>query len=136
MINRFSEVDSHFPPWISRSSVNLAAQYRRPLGGGMELLIRGTMLAKGPFWFNTENTVKHPGFQVFNLRVGVETDRWSLALNIRNLFDEGYYTDGSVWPGDSVPGRDRNDPNGLTFNPVIGTLGQPRLATVIARVKF
>ena len=136
VINRFSQVDSHFPPWISKSSVNLAAQYRKPLAGGMELLIRGTMLAKGPFWFNTENTVKHPGYQVFNLRVGVETDRWSLAVNVRNVFDEGYYTDGSVWPGDSVPGWDRNDPIGLTFNPVIGTLGQPRLATFIARVKF
>ena len=136
VINRFSVVDDHFPPWISKSSLNLAAQYRKPLAGGMELLVRGTLLAKGPFWFNTENTVKHPGFQVFNLRVGVETDRWSLAVNVRNVFDEGYYTDGSVWPGDSVPGRNRNDPNGLTFNPVIGTLGQPRLTTFSAKVKF
>ena len=136
VINRFSVVDDHFPPWISKSSLNLAAQYRKPLAGGMELLVRGTLLAKGPFWFNTENTVKHPGFQLFNLRVGVETDRWSLAVNVRNVFDEGYYTDGSVWPGDSVPGRNKSDPNGLTFNPVIGTLGQPRLATFIARVKF
>ena len=136
VINRFSVVDDHFPPWISKSSLNLAAQYRKPLAGGMELLVRGTLLTKGPFWFNTENTVKHPGYQLFNLRVGVETDRWSLAVNVRNVFDEGYYTDGSVWPGDSVPGRNRNDPNGLTFNPVIGTLGQPRLATFVARAKF
>ena len=136
VINRFSEVSAHFPPWISKSSLNLAAQYRRPLTGNMELLVNGTVLAKGPFWFNTENTVKHPAFQVFNLRVGVEAERWSLALNVRNVFDEGYYTDGSVWPGDSVPGLNRDDPNGLTFNPVIGTLGQPRLATLILRAKF
>ena len=136
VINRFSEVSAHFPPWISKSSLNLAAQYRRPLTGNMELLVNGTVLAKGPFWFNTENTVKHPAFQVFNLRVGVESERWSLALNVRNVFDEGYYTDGSVWPGDSVPGLNRDDPNGLTFNPVIGTLGQPRLATLILRGKF
>ena len=68
--------------------------------------------------------------------MGLESERWSLALNVRNVFDEGYYTDGSVWPGDSVPGLNRDDPNGLTFNPVIGTLGQPRLATLILRAKF
>ena len=60
----------------------------------------------------------------------------SAAINIRNFFDEDYYTDGSVWPGDSVPGVDRNDPNGLTFNPVIGTLGQPRLITGILKFNF
>ena len=136
VINRFSEVSAHFPPWISKSSLNLAAQYRRPLTGNMELLVNGTVLVKGPFWFNTENTVMHPAFQVFNLRVGLESERWSLALNVRNVFDAGYYTDGSVWPGDSVPGLNRDDPNGLTFNPVIGTLGQPRLATLMLRAKF
>ena len=54
VINRFSEVSAHFPPWISKSSLNLAAQYRRPLTGNMGLLVNGTVLAKGPFWFNTE----------------------------------------------------------------------------------
>ena len=98
--------------------------------------MRGTLLGKGPFWFNTENTVKHPGYRVINARVGLEAEQWSLALNVRNLFDTDYYTDGSVWPGDSVPGFDREDPRGLTFNPVIGTLGQPHLATLVMRYKF
>ena len=136
VINRASDVSDHFPPWISKYSFNLAAQYRRQLQQGWELLVHGIMLGKGPFWFNTENTVKHPGYQVFNLRVGVENERWSAAINLKNVFDEDYYTDGSVWPGDSVPGRNRNDPYGLTFNPVIGTLGQPRLVTAVVSVKF
>ena len=136
VINRASDVSNHFPPWISKYSFNLTAQYRQPLSAGLELLIHGAMVGKGPFWFNTENTVKHPAFQVFNLRVGVEHERWSLAVNIKNVFDEDYYTDGSVWPGDSVPGWNRNDPIGLTFNPVIGTLGQPRLVTGVFSVKF
>lgn len=136
VINRASDVSNHFPPWISKYSFNLTAQYRQPLTAGLELLIHGAMVGKGPFWFNTENTVKHPAFQVFNLRVGVEHERWSLAVNIKNVFDEDYYTDGSVWPGDSVPGWNSNDPIGLTFNPVIGTLGQPRLVTGVFSVKF
>ena len=136
VINRASDVSHHFPPWISKYSFNLALQYRRPLSEGLDLLAQGVLLAKGPFWFNTENTVRHPGFEVFNLRLGVEHERWSAAINIRNVFDEDYYTDGSVWPGDSVPGVDRNDPNGLTFNPVIGTLGQPRLITGILKFNF
>jgi len=136
VINRTSDVTDHFPPWISKHSYNLSVQYRHPLAGGLELLWRGTLLGKGPFWFNTENTVKHPGYQLINARVGLEADQWSLALNVRNLFDTGYYTDGSVWPGDSVPGLNREDPRGLTFNPVIGTLGQPHLATLVLRVEF
>ena len=136
VINRVSDVSNHFPPWISKYSYNLAAQYRKPLAQGWDLLVHGVMLGKGPFWFNTENTVKHPGYQVFNLRVGVENERWSAAINVKNLFDEDYYTDGSVWPGDSVPGWNRDDPIGLTFNPVIGTLGQPRLVTAVVSAKF
>lgn len=136
VINRTSDVSSHFPPWISKHSYNLSVQYRRPLIGGVEMLMRGTLLGKGPFWFNTENTVKHPGYRVINARVGLEAEQWSVALNVRNLFDTDYYTDGSVWPGDSVPGLDRDDPRGLTFNPVIGTLGQPHLATLVMRYKF
>ena len=136
VINRASDVSDHFPPWISKYSYNLSIQYRHPLTAGVDILARGTFLAKGPFWFNTENTVKHPGYEVINARVGLDADRWSVSLNVRNVFDTGYYTDGSVWPGDSVPGRDREDPNGLTFNPVIGTLGQPHLATMVLRMKF
>ena len=71
-----------------------------------------------------------------NLRIAVEHARWSASLNVKNVFDQDYYTDGSVWPGDSVPGLNRNDPIGLTFNPVIGTLGQPRLITGVLRFKF
>ena len=136
VINRTSDVTNHFPPWISKYSYNLTAQYRHPLAQGWQLLIHGAMVGKGPFWFNTENTVKHPGHQVFNLRAGIENERWSAAVNVKNLFDEDYYTDGSVWPGDSVPGWNRNDPIGLTFNPVIGTLGQPRLVTAVVSLKF
>ena len=136
VINRTSGVADHFPPWISKYSYNLGAQYRRSMTAGLDFLLHADMVGKGPFWFNTENTVKHPGFTVANLRLGVEHERWSLALNVKNVFDEDYYTDGSVWPGDSVPGMDRNDPIGLTFNPVIGTLGQPRLVTAVARVRF
>lgn len=54
---------------------------------------------KGPFWFNMEN-----------------------------IFDEDYYVDGSVWPGDAVPGTPA--PN---YDPVIGTLGQPRRLTADLR---
>ena len=136
VINRASDVTDHFPPWISKYSYNLSLQYRHPLTPGIDVLARGTLLGKGPFWFNTENTVEHPGYQLINARVGLDAEHWSVALNVRNVFDEGYYTDGSVWPGDSVPGMNRDDPKGLTFNPVIGTLGQPRLATLVLRVKF
>ena len=136
VINRASDVSGHYPPWIPKQSFNLAGQYSQPIRPNVDLLVRLAVLSKGEFWFNTENTVKHPEYQVVNLRIGLEHERWSLALNVKNLFDEDYYTDGSVWPGDSVPGWNSDDPNGLTFNPVIGTLGQPMLTTIVGRLKF
>lgn len=61
-------------------------------------------------------------WDVVNVRIAVNIgDAWTFGFNAENIFDEDYYVDGSVWPGDAVPGTPA--PN---YDPVIGTLGQPR----------
>jgi len=77
-------------------------------------------------------TAENPGWNVFNARIAVDIGTtWTVGLNARNIFDEDYYVDGSVWPCDAVPGTPA--PN---FDPVIGTLGQPRLLTVDLSASF
>lgn len=127
-----SDVSGNFPPWISEYSYNLSAQFERPISANATLLARLDWLGKGPYWFNMENTAENPGYDVINARLELGfNEHWSVAVNAENVFDEDYYTDGSVWPGDAVPGTPA--PN---FDPVIGTLGQPRKVTFEVRARF
>lgn len=123
-----SDVSGKTPPWISDYSFSLAADLRVPLGNDYEFAGTVEYIGKGPYWFNQENTAGHPGYELTNLSIGVENSRWGLRMNVENIFDKGYYTDGSIWPGDAVPGAPRDV--------VIGTLGQPRLITLTASVRF
>jgi len=127
-----SDVNGNFPPWISKYSYSAAAQYEKPISDAMTLRARVDWVGKGPFWFNMENTAENPGYDVFNARFELDfSDRLTFAVSAENVFDEDYYTDGSVWPGDAVPGTPA--PN---YDPVIGTLGQPRKFMFEVRARF
>ena len=123
-----SDVSGKTPPWVSDYSFNAAADLRVPLGNDYQLAGTVEYVGKGPYWFNQENTARHPGYELANLSVGIEHDAWALRLNVENVFNKGYYSDGSIWPGDAVPGARRDV--------VIGTLGQPRLLTLTGTVRF
>ena len=126
------DVSGNFPPWISDYSYSLGAQFEKPISAGMTLRARLDWVGKGPYWFNMENTAENPGYDVINARLELDfNDRWSVAVSAENVFDEDYYLDGSVWPGDAVPGTPA--PN---FDPVIGTLGQPRKILFEVRARF
>ena len=78
------------PEWTS----NLAVQYRQPLANDRELFARvgwrhqgDFLITEGPFVFDI-----HP-VDLVNARVGVESDRWSVAAYVRNALDEQYASD-------------------------------------------
>jgi len=123
-----SDVSGKTPPWISDYSFSLAGNVDVPISDTWDLVSSAEFLGKGPYWFNQENTAKHPGYELVNFSIGVENERYTLRLNVENVFDKGYYSDGSIWPGDAVPGAPRDV--------VIGTLGQPRIVTVSAIARF
>lgn len=127
-----SPVDGNFPPWISKYSYSASAQFEKPIWTDKTLRAKLDWVAKGPFWFNMENTAENPSYDVINARLELDlNDKWSVAVSAENVFDEDYYVDGSVWPGDAVPGTPAPD-----FDPVIGTLGQPRKIMFEVRVRF
>ena len=123
-----SDVSGKTPPWISDYSFSLSGNIDVPISSKWNLVGSAEFLGKGPYWFNQENTAQHPGYELVNLSIGVESGNYTLRVNVENLLDKGYYTDGSIWPGDAVPGAPRDV--------VIGTLGQPQLITVSAIARF
>lgn len=77
-----------------------------------------------PAWSN-------PSFTVVDLSAGVSWDRWSLDLQIENVFNEKYYIDVQEFPsfaGSALPGSPE-----LV---VIGTLEQPRRLVASLRYDF
>ena len=124
--------EDNFPPWINKYSYSLSGQYTHPLTDNLTLNARLDWVGKGPFWFNMENTAKNPGYDVVNARIAIDLgETWTLGFNAENIFDEDYYVDGSIWPGDAVPGTPAP-----SYDPVIGTLGQPQRLSVDLRARF
>ena len=77
-------------PLISRFTLNLGAQYRAPVGGGLGLLARVDYRLTGRTWWEPFNTTSRDPVNLVNARLGVEGENWSLVAFAENLFDETY----------------------------------------------
>ena len=110
------------PPVVPDFSWNAAADFRRPIGNGMDFLAGAQLSSNGAYdgllaW----NPVRNPRYTLVSAQVGFAGENWELMLNGENLLDKKYYTDVQHFP--NYHGLDGGD-----FI-VIGTLGQPRLLT-------
>ena len=116
-------------PLVSEYTLNLGAQYRRPLPWrqGMGFLLRTDYQIIGPtYWYPDNFTVRSP-VNLLNLRLGLEAANWSLTAWSRNLTDEEYNAEWSPGP--------MFFPNpGYTNNFVFK--GQPRVWGVDFRYRF
>ena len=77
-------------PLISRSTLNLGAQYRHSLVGSLGLLARVDYRRTGRTWFDVENSTVRKPVNLVDARLGLEGERWSLTAFAENLFDETY----------------------------------------------
>jgi iron complex outermembrane recepter protein len=93
-------------PLVSEYSANLGLQYRRELAAfnGATLFIRGDLDVTGPTWFYPDNFTKRDTIEVLNLRLGVETDSWSVTAWAKNLNDEEYNAEWSPGPQGGTTG--------------------------------
>lgn len=92
-------------PLVSDYTLNVGAQYRAPLGAGVDGLIRvdyrriGDTVFTIPFrnpasdYFGEAEPVWRDPVNLVDLRVGVEGENWSLTAWSRNLLDEQYNTE-------------------------------------------
>lgn len=77
-------------PLISRYTLNLGAQYTPQLSEGLDGLFRIDYRRTGKTWWEPFNTTVRQPVDLFDARMGVEAENWSLTAFAENLFDERY----------------------------------------------
>lgn len=87
-------------PLVSKYTVNVGAQYRRPISlfGGVTGFVRMDDEIIGPTWFYPDNFTERRAVNLLNVRVGVEADRWSVTLWSKNLTNQKYNAEWSPGP--------------------------------------
>jgi len=78
-------------PLVTKDTINLSAQYRRPFGNsGLQLFVRGDYRRLGDTWWDPANsTVRNP-VNLLDWRIGIEGESWTLAGWQRNFNDVQY----------------------------------------------
>ncbi len=104
-------------------SMNLGAQYERPITDMLDGFIRIDYEHRGKKYWHTDNVHVQNPIDLLNLRVGVQTEAWSLTFWGRNLTDEDYFTD-------------LNSPVFSGLPSVIGFRAPPRTYGIEGRVQF
>lgn len=79
-------------PNTSRHHVVAQVQANRSLGNDLALVFATSYIYKSEQFLDTENTLRQPGFDLVNTRLGIESARWGASLFVENLFDEAYRT--------------------------------------------
>lgn len=83
-------------PGVPRLAANVGVSFYFSAFGGREAFIHGDYQHVGSSYSDFDRTirVKLPGYDMVNLRVGLNTEHWSIALFIDNLLDDrGILTD-------------------------------------------
>jgi iron complex outermembrane receptor protein len=78
-------------PLVTEDTINLGAQYRRPIGnGGLQFFLRGDYQRIGDTWWDPANTTVRDPVNLLDWRVGIEADTWSITGWQRNANDVRY----------------------------------------------
>lgn len=76
-----------------------ALQYRRPLiddfkylwnTGSLDLFVRAEVQGTGPLYWDVANNIEQDPYELFNFRIGFETEHFDLIAWCRNAFDKKY----------------------------------------------
>ncbi|RLV58493.1 TonB-dependent receptor [Parashewanella curva] len=102
---------------------SLGATYRADSGIFVNLNTSG----KSKFFYSDSNDSKSKGYQIFNARVGYETDDWGVYLWGRNLFDKKYGVRGFFFGNE--PDQDWVKKQYIRF-------GDPRAFGITTNIKF
>ncbi len=77
-------------PLISRSTLNLGAQFTPELSTGLDGLLRIDYRRTGRTWWDVENSTVREPIHLVDARAGVEGANWGLFAFAKNLLDEEY----------------------------------------------
>jgi iron complex outermembrane receptor protein len=87
-------------PLVSEYSINLGLAYRHQMAafGGASAFVRADLDVTGPTWFYPDNFTERDTVSVLNLRLGLESESWSVTAWAKNLNDEDYNAEWSPGP--------------------------------------
>jgi iron complex outermembrane receptor protein len=103
-------------PDVSRSTLNVGAQYTPDLGGGFSALLRADYRRIGRTWWDVYNTTVRNPVNLVDVRAGIRKGNWSVTGFATNLFNKKYNAEFS--------------PGGFVFK------AEPRIYGVEAGFKF
>lgn len=111
-------------PLAPRSTLSGAFEWTQPLGGSLQLFLRGEASHRSRLFFASDNAYSSGALTLLNARIGIgsESGAWRLSAWARNLINETYVT--NRFRGAVVPGQ------------VAQSLGQPRTYGAEMLVKF
>jgi iron complex outermembrane receptor protein len=82
------------PEW----TVSADAEYSFPISAGLDAFVRGEYIYRDSLRSTTAALIQEgfpwevPSYDYFNLRLGLEHERYSVTAYVENLFDDTYYT--------------------------------------------
>ena len=88
-----SEIPGNHAPKNTPFSFNLGMQYLHTLNDKMNLFTRVDYERRGKKYWQIDNLDVQESLDLLGLRIGVQSDNWSVTLWGKNLTDEEYYTD-------------------------------------------
>ncbi|OYU14465.1 MAG: TonB-dependent receptor [Alphaproteobacteria bacterium PA4] len=77
-------------PLISRYTLNLTGNYRRPLTDTLDLTARVDYRRTGRTWFDVDNSTSRDPIDLVDTRLGIAGRNWTLTGFAQNLFDIKY----------------------------------------------
>jgi iron complex outermembrane receptor protein len=87
-------------PLVTEDTINLGLQYHRPISGGNEFVAGAEYQRLGETWWDPANSTVRSPVNLLGLRLGVQSDDWSVMLWGKNINDVEYNTEWS--PGGFV----------------------------------
>ena len=77
-------------PLVSKTTLNAGIQYKQPLQGSLNGLVRLDYQNIGRTWWEPYNLTSREPVNLLDLRAGVEGDKWSVMAWSKNLTNEKY----------------------------------------------
>lgn len=116
-------------PRVPKNNLTASATYTRPLGDrGADWFLRGDYIYNSKTYIDVENLAYLGDLNLFNARLGVETEAWTAAVYVNNITNEDTPLLGSEFPNFNVfpaniksafhlvPRRSRNAGISLQYN--------------------
>jgi len=88
-------------PLVSRTTMNVGAQYRQPLPDDLSGTMRLDFQQIGRTWWDPYNVTSRDPVSLVDVRMGLEGGKWAVSAWSKNLFDKKYNTEfspgGFLW---------------------------------------